>query len=309
MKKAIILAACAASACQPSEPQGASVPDPEKRAIARAAKDLKVGSQVPELRLVALANLPRNPKPRPVDDYCSNYVSADVVSDGARTVQRNGWIVTSETKLGKYDAITFVGSLEGATSGTCFHVDGNLGIFEGPDLKAIGYWRHSAKSPATQGDNGLQDSLGLAQPIDGERIRLWLGLPSPPFADVALRDGIYGQPVAKEDAVCGSAAAVPNVFGETIRHARRKLRSFGWMPVKPVSREDPVGGAESVLISEGVPEVEHCSGTGYGFCSLNYVHKKGFRLHIGTMGDDNIVRDYGVECSRSQPTQTGHQPG
>jgi len=255
------------------------------------------------LRVAATARLPVNPKRKPVEEYCSAYAVTHPKTPGGRLAARNGWVVTSETKLGNYDAVTFVGALEGATSATCFHLNGNLAIFDGPRLKAIAFWRHSTRIPLTQGDEGIEDSLGSAQKVDGRRLRLYAGLPGPPLADVILSDRVSIEPIANEDPVCRGAAAVPNVFGEDIRQARKKLRAYGWRPVRP-PRDDPMTGGED-LLRQGVIEVKACSGTGYAFCAFDYEHQKGFSLSVGTMGEEYGVTDYSVGCGRSGRHRSG----
>src|SRR5438270_671078 len=98
---------------------------------------LSVRSMIGDIRIVSTGRLPPNPKPTRVDDYCSGYAVPHPKTMGGRVVARNGWIVTSETKLGSYDAVTFVGALDPSTSATCALVHGNLAIFAGRNLKAL----------------------------------------------------------------------------------------------------------------------------------------------------------------------------
>lgn len=246
--------------------------------------ELKVGANLAGLRIVPVSKLPTNLSRGPVDEYCTAYVVTSPKSPGGRFAARNGWIVTSETKLGDYDAINFVGALEPATSATCFHKDGNLAVFDGPRLKAIAYLNDPSES-----------ALGSAEQIDQRRIRLNTGMPGAPYADVVLRDGIYIEQTAKEDKVCGGAAVVPNIYNEDIRQARKRLRVYGWQPQK--SSEEINGGLDEDLKAEGVVEVEACAGTGYGFCKFNYVHSKGFGLEVISAGDDPNVIGFEAYCS------------
>lgn len=258
------------------------------------AAPLKVGSTIDEVRLVEATKLPTNPDGRHIDEYCADLSPRFDIkpkSPGGRYAVSRGWIVTSETKLGKYDAVNIVGALDGATSGTCIHRDGNLAIFDGSRLIAIAY-----KRPERNPEEAYPDSLGSAEQIDPRRIRLHWGLPSAPIADVVLSDGICIEHTAKEDRVCGGAALVPNIFEQDIRKARKKLLAFGWLPRRP---SEPLnGGIDEDLRKQGVLEVEVCSGTGYGYCVFNYANRKGFRLVVTSAGDDPNVIDYGVNCRR-----------
>lgn len=290
MKRVLIFAVAALAACQQSDSQ----PGQARKIVGQT--QLKLASKVEELRIVSAISLPTNPNRGPVDDYCSSYVVANPKSQGGRLADRNGWIVTSETKLGTYDAVTFVGGLDPATSAACFHQDGNLAIFDGSRLEAIAYRQHSSKNPLTIGDQGVEDSLGSADQIDERKIRLYYGLPSAPFADVVLRDGISIEQTGKEDRVCGGAAVVPNIYNEDIRQARKRLIAYGWRPQKPT--EELNGGIDEDLKKQGVVEVEACAGTGFGYCAFNYEHKKGFGLRVISAGDDPNVIGYEAHCGR-----------
>lgn len=254
----------------------------------------KLGSTINEVRVVAATQLPANPDGGQIDEYCrdlSPRFDIKPKSAGGRYAVSRGWIVTSETKLGKYDAVNIVGALDAATSATCVHRDGNLAIFDGSRLIAIAY-----KQPAKNLEEAYPDSLGSAEQIDSRRIRLHWGLPGAPIADVVLRDGISIEHVAEDDRVCGGAALVPNIFEQDIRKARKKLLAYGWLPRRPSERLN--GGIDEDLRKQGVVEVELCSGTGYGYCIFNYANAKGFRLVVTSAGDDPLVIEYRVNCRR-----------
>jgi hypothetical protein len=252
---------------------------------------LRLVSTVRDIRIVRAGRLPPNPSKVRLDPYCADY-AVHPGTAGGRLAASKGWIVTSETKLGRFDAVIFIGALDRATSATCANVDGNLAMFDGANLKALAYEpRPTGTRVSDGGVEVAQDSLGSARQVDPRRIRLSNGLPSTPLADVVLGDGISVEPVAAKDPVCAGAAVVPNVFGQAIRKARKVLIAHGWQPQRP---DEPDPGGER-LVRQGVAEVESCSGTGYGFCSFNYRHRKGFALNVTTMGDyDRVV---GVETS------------
>lgn len=298
-----MVAAAALAACQKPATHQATRSHPTMVPV------LKLGSQLADVRIVPTNTLPTNPTRGSVDEYCSSYVVARPKSPGGRLAGKNGWIVTSEAKLGDYDAVTFVGALEPATSATCAHKNGNLAIFDGSLLKAIAYLRPLIQaSPVGSGqivhnslgvDLAAEDSLGSAEQIDQRRIRLNYGLPSPPFADVVLRDGILIEATAAVDRICDGAAVVPNVFGQDIRTARRSLGAAGWRPVKQASDLE-MWGVEKDLFRKGVIEVESCAGTGYGFCAYDYIHPKGLGLRVISMGEGYSVTGYEAVCEHSR---------
>ena len=276
-------------------------PTPAEQAQAtNSPTTLGVSSAIDQVRIVHTNRLPPNPKRAAIDDACASYGVAKPKTLGGQLAARNGWIVTSETKLGRYDTVTFVGGLDPSTSSTCAHLDGNLAVFDGRNLKALAYMR-AQSAPSLVVDVAAEDSLGSAEQVNPRRIRLTYGLPSSPFADVVLGEGISIEQVATKDPVCGGAAMVPNVFSEDIRTARKKLIAYGWLPKKPA--EEPSGGP--FLFPPGVAEVEDCSGTGYGFCAFNYRHKKGFGLRVISMGEEFSVVGYSPYCSGSWKDRFG----
>ena len=107
------------------------------------------------------------------------------------------------------------------------------------------------------------------------------------------------QPLSAQEAVCRGTASVPNVYGQPINRARDLLARNGWSPVIP---RRPPGERPDVrvadLIRRGVPEVEDCSGTGFGFCSYNY-RGDGRTLNVTTVGDGDYpdVSGYAVRCT------------
>lgn len=254
---------------------------------------LKVNSSVESVRVVPAITLPANPDGGHIDEYCTDLNPRFDIkpgSAGGRYAASRGWLITSETKLGKYDAVTMVGALDAATSGTCVHRDGNLAIFEGSHLIAIAYQR-----PRRSSEEAYPDGIGSAEQMDPRRIRLRWGLPAAPMADVVLRDGFYVERTPKEDSACGGRVLVPNIFELDIRKARRKLLANGW---KPVRSSEKNYGLEAALRKQGVVEAEICSGTGYGFCIFNYAKPKGVSLVVTSAGDGDTVISYDVQCGQ-----------
>jgi hypothetical protein len=286
LRRIWILAAAAAGGCQQSSTPQTDVPVRES--------PLRLASTIPEIRIVRADRLPPNPTHLRPDPYCSGYVMTHPKTAAGRLAAANGWIVTSETKVGRYDAVTFVGALDPATSATCAHVNGNLAIFDGGNLKALAYQPRPSGTQVhgLDGDPVAVDSLGSARQVDPRRIRLFFGLPSPPLADVVLGNGISIERVAAKDPVCSGAAFIPNVFEQDIRKARKTLIAYGWLPQKSAGL-DPEGEG---LVRQGVPEVESCSGTGYAFCRFHYRHRKGFDLSVTSMGEEYAVMDAEPSC-------------
>ena len=271
------------AACQQSGPGKAPTP---KLAAQNA---LKVSSEVAGLRIVSASRLPPNPHRAPADEYCSSvgYGIGNPKSPGGRLAAKSGWIVTAETRLGKYDAVTFVGGLDAGTSAVCYPKSGNLAIFDGSELQAIAY----SERPSDY-------IVGTAWEMDERRIRLADGTPNSPFADVVLRDGVSVEPTASEDPVCEGAAVIPKIYDQGILQARKKLVAYGWKPKRPT---EPLNGVmDEELKGRGVVEVEACAGTGWGPCRFNYEHSKGVTLVVVTRGEDSNPPVISAEASCSE---------
>ncbi|MGL3821721.1 hypothetical protein [Sphingopyxis sp. R3-92] len=246
-------------------------------------------SEVEGLTFTALSELPANSASDPFNESCSHYRPAGgPKSAGGKIAEKRGWFVTSEEKLGRYDAISFVGQLETATSGVCMVHDGNVALFDGGQMVALGYARKGAEQPS------------IGQLEDRGNATLLIGSGEGPVAPIAILKEEGGVPVlAKlpaEEQLCDGAVKVPNIYGKPILAARKTLAATGW---KPVAQELPEGGfgRENDFHKQGVVEVESCSGTGYGFCSFQYA--QGSRtLGVTTVGEspDDFVSFYSVSC-------------
>lgn len=251
-------------------------------------EELKAASEIKGLSFGLLDKLPRAPKTRDrMPEFCSSY-AAQPRTPGGHMARSLGWLITGEAVLGSFTAVSFAGSFEPATSGTCIIRDGNVGLFNrAGDLVALAY--------AAKGSNV---SLGRVEEVEGA-VNVRDGEPPhSPVARIDLQSGGYllrlGA-LAAQEKVCGGRAVVPNIRNQTIDKARRALIEAGWTPVPG----DPANaGREADLRKRGVPEVDGCSGTGFGYCSFNYKGPAG-KLDVTTIGDSDFptVSDYSVQCS------------
>lgn len=162
-----------------------------------------------------------------------------------------------------------------ATSGACKLLDGNVGFYSGGQLVALLF--------GTRADAPM---IGSLRPVsDGLRI-LSGALIAGSVADLS-QDGsalIVTLP-ATEEPVCNAAAVVPAIEGQPIDKARSLLMQSSWQPVPGDPTQQGLGWARDIAAA-GIPEVEDCSGTGFGFCSF---------LHSGPAG----------ELSASRPAKAG----
>lgn len=262
--------AAAANAAAPADEAAAATP--------------RFASTVPAIRIAATADLPAAPT---FDASLCDHLFDKPKGEPAKAVAAKGWQITGELSAGRYQAVSFVGGAEPATSGACELSKGNVAFFEGGVLKAIAYG--AGKGPA----------IGRIVRAGDRDLRIWDGdiLPGP-VADIGIGDdgGIAIGKVAAEEKVCGGKAVVPNIYGMPINRARAALQKAGWSPVAAGAPEGEDPRLEA-LAAAGVVEAESCSGTGFGFCAFNYRGPAG-TLGVTTAGDGEFpsVSSYGVDC-------------
>lgn len=278
-----------AGACSPGgEESGsanmaaANVAEPVSAVPAATAR---FASAVPAIRIVATTVLPATPA---FDaSFCDHLFDAPK-GEAAKAVAAKGWQITGELSAGRYQAVSFVGGAEPATSSACALSKGNVAFFEGGVLKAIAFG--DGKGPA----------IGRIVRTGDQGLRIWDGdiLPGP-VADVRVDDdgGIAIGKVAAEEKVCGGKGVVPNIYGMPINRARAALQKAGWSPIAAGAPEGEDPRLEA-LVAAGVVEAESCSGTGFGFCAFNYRGPAG-TLGVATVGEGEFpsVSSYGVDCS------------
>ena len=255
-----------------------------------ALAELRLVSQVPGLDLVRLATLPAAPEMEGEAEFCTHLFVEAATTAGGRDATAKGWHVTAEALLGDLTAVSFVGSASPATSGSCELQDGNVALYSGSQLVALVY--------GTKPDELRVASL---RPF-GTGLRILSGdLIAATTADLSY-DGstlTIAAPAAEEP-VCNGAATVPAIEGQPIDRARQTLIAAGWQPVPGDPAQQALGWARD-LAAAGVPEVEDCSGTGFGFCAFSYAGPAATLSVVtaGVGGEDGslpaVVR-YGVDC-------------
>ncbi|WP_128515800.1 hypothetical protein [Tabrizicola thermarum] len=260
-------------------------------ALAATSARAELASRIPGLDIVTLDRLPPAPADRGDAAYCSHLASQPETAAG-RAVQAQGWTVTGEVPFGTLTAVSFVGSFLQGTSGTCLRRDGNVGFFAGDKLTALIYARNAEELP-----------IGFIAPFADSGLRLWSGdyLPEP-LADIQpTAGGITVVPLAATEPVCHGTAEVPLIYGLPIDVARKRLAEAGWQPVPFQGDRSESMGLDAEIAARGVPEVDVCSGTGFGFCGYAYAGPAG-SLAVTTMGEFGedgsfpVVADYGVDC-------------
>ena len=247
---------------------------------------LMVRSLVPGIDITRIAALPKAPASASTRQDCGTLDQAR--SDGGKIANASGWGVTAEAKLGAYDAVSFAGKFEPLTSGSCEISAGNVALFQGRQLMALVY----APSHSRQ-------SIGNLQPL-GDKLRILDGDLIPmPVGDLRLSgDGtIEVNPLPDTDPICRGQGVVPNMYGKSIRQARKTLMAQGWRPVKSSSL-DPLA---QDLHQSGIGEADGCAGTGFAFCSY-YYRKSNMELGVTTFGDSDAppVVNYSAVCDRSR---------
>lgn len=255
-----------------------------------ALAELSLRSQAAGLEIVAIDNLPAAPQDQGDTDFCSHLFVETVSTPGGQDAAAKGWHVTAELAFGDLTAVSFVGSAEPATSGTCALQDGNVGLYSGTQLVALVY--------GTQPDQLL---IGRIRPFgDGLRILSGDVLPGTVADLVRLGDEIQAVDPAGQEPVCNGAGVVPDIEGLPIDAARKALIGAGWEPVPGDPARQGLGQAQDIAAA-GVPEVDDCSGAGLAFCAYRYAGAAG-ALSVITAGEVTEtgglpqVSSYGVDC-------------
>lgn len=258
-----------------------------------SAEPLHTASDIAGASLVPLGVLPRSPENGSLDDFCAQYRVKKTTTAAGRDVAKRDWIVTSEAPLGRYTVVTFASGFKPGTSAICFARNGNIGVFDGTTLVALGYTSRTA---------GWQ--LGSADPLESGALLIWGGDgPAPPVGELREENGgLRLTRVAAERTDCHGRAVVPNVYGKPLDAARKILIAHGWQPLRPREKPDAMDGA-ATLAKHGIIEAEACSGTGMGYCALRYRNTAGV-LGVTTAGgepdkpSENTVIDYQVACRK-----------
>lgn len=249
-------------------------------------------SLVDGLEITALTDLPPAPSDQGDRDLCGHKLVESPQTSAGAFVAAKGWAVTSEQAFGQLTAVTFVSGFIQGTSGTCELRDGNLGLFSGMQPVALVYAVDSEKI-----------LIGTASPFGPTGLRLWSGdyLPAP-LADIQpTGTDITVTPLAASEPVCNGTAEVPFIYGMSLTLARQKLMQAGWQPVPFTGDRSEGFGLAPDIAAAGAPEVEDCSGTGFGFCSYAYAGPAG-TLSVVTIGEFTedgslpVVSDYGADC-------------
>ncbi|RQV16116.1 hypothetical protein DF018_20570 [Burkholderia cenocepacia] len=257
-----------------------------------SAEPLRTGSDIAGASLVPFGTLPRSPENGSLDPFCTQYRAKTTTAAGREVAQRN-WIVTSEAPLGRYTVVTFASGFSAGTSAICFARNGNIGVFDGTTLVALGYTARKANW-----------QLGSADRLESGALLIWGGDgPAPPVGELHEHNGeLRLTRVAAESTHCNGHAVVPNVYGKPLDAARKILIAHGWQPLRPREKPDAMDGA-ATLAKHGIVEAEACSGTGMGYCALRYRNAAGV-LGVTTVGGEpdrpsaNTVIDYQVACRK-----------
>lgn len=258
-------------------------------AIPAAADEIDFATQTSALEIRPLDTLPANPKKAGNDAMCPVLIDTPVTAAGQR-VAASGWLVSSETEVNGLTLVSFVGSAEQGTSGTCLLSDGNVGIFREDRLRGLIY-----------ADPEVERGIGSLEAMDGDRVRIWDGdYLGQPLADIQIVGAdlvILGQ-VATRDSFCKGQVSVPNLYGLPIHLARKALLAEGWSPAPSPDDLRPW----IFSMRDSWPELQDCSGTGLGFCAWEYTKGPGQNLSVTTAGENPdgsspIIVGFGVTCA------------
>lgn len=216
------------------------------------------------------------------DDYCGERVRS--ATKGGQLAEQRGWRVVKEAKFHGLDAVLLVRGYDPGTSGHCTSKDPNLMFFDGSRLVGVLF---------SKGKNGI--GMNSIENVGGN-LRVWDDMSAVGQVSLSGTDLTFDR-VTGSDSVCDGKYRVPVVFGQPYSKARRILGSSGW--IARTSKEETSAGDRTETYRTRFPEVDSCSGTGYGYCTFGLTAKEGAaKLSIITAGedDDPSVTSYDVSC-------------
>lgn len=251
-----------------------------------------IESRLDDVYVVEIDEIPIGPDPL-FEDNCRYFVS-DSESELAKEISKRGWVVTSEVEHGPYHLISFAGDAGSITSGMCIIEQTNIAIFKDKSLLGLIY---------TGSDNSHElaalelNQKGSISVISGAGTR---------FAAYELE--FRGNRITFDEItstiVCGTHI-VPQLSRYPLTTARKRLTEYGWGPVDWESYQISDAGKESskdefyesARLKYGLPEIQTCSGTGVGYCSLLYQNDDAY-LEVTTVGgiEGAIVLGYYGQC-------------
>jgi len=260
-------------------------------AILAALCGATAAAEQPETGFTVLPEAELPEAAAPIDrGFCGHHEVAPQTPAG-RTVAEAGWAVISEEPLGPLIAVSFVAGFRSMTSGACVLAGGRIGFFGGVELLAL----VEARPPDGTG-------TGRLRRVGPDRLRIWSGEMLPrPVADIILTEGApMIVPLARTDAFCDGSLKMPLIHGLSLSDASALLAAHGWEPDPVAQPSDPLAAR---LAARGFTGAEHCSGTGFGFCSLTFV-QGGATASVLTFGNVERpagpdVADYVVTCPDS----------
>jgi len=256
-------------------------------AVGAAGADTEsFASQVEGIEAAALIDLPagRADPNDPANEFCV-MSPADFTTAAAQVVADKNWLVTAEVKWEGLTFISFVERSETGTSGSCLLSDGNVGVFLGRELLGVIYANEAANR-----------SIGFIKKLEDDRLRIWDGnYLAMPLADLQIvdRDLVIVRSVADNDSFCNGQVSVPNIFGLKIQDARRVLFAEGWV-VNPLPSDQSHDWYSDLAAS--LPELDVCSGTGFGFCAFGYIKNGSGSLGVTTAGGEYRVAGFSATC-------------
>lgn len=254
-----------------------------------------VASHVAGVQATTLQRVPEPGSREALSNNCRNQ-AIEPRTPGGKAAHAQGWTVTSEAALGPYTAVGVFSQGQDSTSGICLIADGRITVWQDAQPLAMVNDRPVTDAHgATRTRTNVVTATANAPPS----VRIWDGTGAGPLADliVAAHGGLQVQPIAAQDSVCNARHVIPNVYGHAVADAREALAAHGWQP------QPPEQGASSIphdraadYRAQGWVEFETCSGTGMGYCALNYRHADGSRLMVTAMGEPASVVNWSVQC-------------
>ena len=122
----------------------------------------------------------------------------------------------------------------------------------------------------------------------------------PVLAGLIYYSLLIGTADAQKTPKCSTSTKVPKIKDMIYHNARKLLLKEEWVPIQPIYPKDKIPFNQTVIYErfKPYPEVQGCSGTGLGYCTIFFTNQNYDILVITTVGEDDPNGKYSATVSQ-----------
>ena len=108
---------------------------------------------------------------------------------------------------------------------------------------------------------------------------------------------------AQKTAKCRTSTIIPKINGMNYHNARKLILKEEWAPIQPIYPKDKIPFTQTVIYErfKPYPEVQGCSGTGLGYCTIFFTNQTYDLLVVTTIGEDDPNGKYSATVDQVKP--------